>query len=131
MRATMKMPGSTYKSCEVSNWRILESRSSNFIFPLLDCKIVRPIQANKKQIVKSFSPGRQFKPTARTQYSFVWNAFLGGSQIISAQRIRDSRFKKIANHFESGASGRNNVSGALRVREVGIIHNEFCFPLQT
>src|ERR1700692_3768285 len=61
-RATMYRPGSTHRSCAVSNTRIFWSRSSNFIFPLLDNEAVVLVDSHVEQFVETFLPAGDLHP---------------------------------------------------------------------
>src|SRR5437660_10429634 len=74
-RATMYRPGSTHRSCAVSNTRIFWSRSSNFIFPLLDDEVVVLVDPHVVQFVEALIPAGDLQPARCPEYSRHWNPF--------------------------------------------------------
>src|ERR1700722_9697500 len=61
-RATMYRPGSTHRSWAVSKTRIFWSRSSNFIFPLLDYELAVFADPHVKKLVEAFDHAGNFQP---------------------------------------------------------------------
>src|SRR5438270_3666796 len=78
-RATMYRPGSTHRSCAVSKTRIFSSRSSNFIFPLLDDKPIRFVDPYVEELVEAFFPADPFHSPRRSDDAPHRNLFVGGT----------------------------------------------------
>src|SRR5436309_3300744 len=130
-RATMYRPGSTHRSCPVSKTRIFSSRSSNFILPLLDDKPIRFVDPYVEQFVKAFFPAGEFHSRRRSEDAAHRNPLLGGTLLVAARAVLDSRLEVIADHPEACAPGGFDVHLPLHARGVRVVHDERLAGLDT
>src|SRR5437016_9901486 len=82
-RAIMYRPGSTQRSCAVSNTLIFWSRSSNFIFPLLDDELVAVVDPHVIQFVEAFVSAGDLQPARCPKNTRHRNPLIGGALFIA------------------------------------------------
>src|SRR5437588_6062554 len=121
-RATMYRPGSTHRSCAVSKTRIFSSRSSNFIFPLLDDKPIRFVDPYVEQFVEAFFPADPFHSRRRSEDAPHRNLFVGGTLLVAALAVLDSRLEVIADDPEARVPGGFDIDLPLQARGVRVVH---------
>src|SRR5260370_25171553 len=88
-RATMCRPGRTHRSWAVSNTRILRSRSSNFIFPLLDDDAISLVDPHVIQIVEAFILAGDLQSARCSENAGHRNALLGRALFVAPFAVLD------------------------------------------
>src|SRR5437879_2657304 len=83
-RATMYRPGSTHRSCAVSKTLNFWSRSSNFIFPLLDDELVAFVDPHVIQFVEAFIHAGDLQPSRRPENARHRNPLLDRTPLVAA-----------------------------------------------
>src|SRR5262249_801285 len=113
-RATMYRPGSTHRSCAVSNTRIFWSRSSNFIFPLLDDEAVVLVDSHVIQFVEAFVLAGDLQTARCPEDARHRNPFLDWTLLVAALAVLDFGLKVVADAPDPGLLGRFDVHLPLR-----------------
>src|SRR5437899_347656 len=121
----MCRPGRTHRSCAVSNTLIFWSRSSDFIFPLLDDELVALVDPHVIQFVEAFLPAGDLQSARCPENPRHRNPLPDRTLLVAALAVLDFGLEIVTDDPEPGLLGRFDVHLPLSAGRVRVVHNEW------